>query len=200
MKSGIEGVNEFEYALIQYHSSSHERINIGVILKDEERVEYKMINSFGQIQDAYRFENIEGLDFPLAMFAKNFADKKINVFQQGYALCNSIEVYIPDFPLLTTRDDFENALLDLWSASIGFIIKAQDKKTNMNMDFIPFLLSRNSQISGPADAFTNKNFDSDLIMQTHYDAMEDPEAIRIKDKLKNFDDAHRLFRKTNVSK
>lgn len=113
MQSGIKNFQEFEYGLIQYcKTRTLERINIGVVLKDGNRVDFKMIDSFHQIVHAYDFQNPDGLDFALEMFKRT--SSKANIFKNGYQICNCIEIYIPDFPLLTTKDNFEEALENLW--------------------------------------------------------------------------------------
>lgn len=117
MKSSIKGVNNFEYALIQYCPlRTFERLNIGVILKDGERVEFKMIDSFHQITHAYDFQNPDGLDFPLEAF-RDYA-KDIDIFKNGLQLCNAIEVFVHDIPFYTTKDDFEEALERLWQECV----------------------------------------------------------------------------------
>lgn len=112
--------NDFEYALIQYcGTSTFERINIGVILKDGDRTEFKMIDSFSQITHAYDFKNPDELDFPLDNF-RRFAHQT-DIFKNGFQLCNCIEVFVPDIPFLATKDDFETALEDLWQSDVKII-------------------------------------------------------------------------------
>lgn len=108
-------INEFEFGYVQYHSCSGEILNIGVILKSENKIALKMIDSFNNIADSYSFKNIDGLNFPLDMFRKKFEEKP---FFENYNIANAIKVFIPNIPFMQSEKDFDDTLMELWGSDV----------------------------------------------------------------------------------
>lgn len=119
-KKNPDKINEFEFGYIQYHSCSGEILNIGVILKSENKIAFKMIDSFRDIADSYSFKNIDGLDFPLDMFRKRFEEKP---FFGNFNIAVAIKVFIPDIPFMQSEKNFDDTLIELWEDDVRIAIK-----------------------------------------------------------------------------